>query len=157
MVSKSSPAKVKNSSSISAGKLKNAKSLALLCAKAAEDKLSQNVLVLNLSEIETSPADFFVICSCESDVQVEATAGYILEICREKGIKKPRIEGMEALQWVLMDFFDVVVHIMLPPVRAYYKLEKLWGDSKFMGVSEAGRLSLVKPNRLTEIFSEINL
>jgi ribosome-associated protein len=115
-----------------------AKDLALMTANLADDKLAKDVLVLDLSKIEIAPADFFVICSCDSEAQVSAIANHIDRTCKTNHIPKPRTEGLEAQEWVLMDFFDVVVHIMLEKSRKFYNLEKLWGDADFYTLNEEG-------------------
>jgi ribosome-associated protein len=117
----------------------NAKDLAKFCAKIAQDKIAKDLLILDLSAIESAPADYFVICTAMSDVQSEAI---LLDIERKSkyiGIDSPKVEGRNTQEWVLLDFFDVVVHIMLEKSREFYKLEKLWGDGEFYTLSETGR------------------
>jgi ribosome-associated protein len=74
-------------------------------------------------------ADFFVICSGVSDVQVKAITDSVLEGCAKSKIGIYHIEGYEMSRWVLIDLVDVVVHVFQPEVRAYYQLERLWGDA----------------------------
>ena len=126
------------------GKPRSTKGLALFCARIAEEKIAQDILILDLSKIETAPSDFFVICSCDTDNQTRAISDAIDSKCRDYGLKRPKFEGVESGQWVLLDFFDVVVHIMINTVREYYKLEKLWGDAAFYKVSSDGKLAAVK-------------
>lgn len=114
------------------------KDLAFMCANLADDKLAKDVLIIDLSKIEDAPADFFVICSCESEAQVSAIANHIDRTCKNKFIQRPKTEGLESSEWVLMDFFDVVVHIMLEKSRKYYQLEKLWGDGDLLTINEDG-------------------
>jgi ribosome-associated protein len=118
--------------------------MATLCAKIADSKIAEDILVLDLEKIDPSPADFFVMCTCKSDVQVRALVSEIEDVCRVLGIQKPRIEGYENAEWVLLDFFDVVVHIMQPIARDYYKLEKLWGDAKFYKLGDGSKLVSAK-------------
>lgn len=115
-----------------------AKDLALMTANLADDKLAQDVLILDMAKIEIAPADFFVICTCDSEAQVSAIANHIDRTCKNKHIPRPRIEGLEGQEWVLMDFFDVVVHIMLEKSRKFYNLEKLWGDADFYTINDEG-------------------
>ncbi len=91
-------------------------------------KKGYNVKILELKKL-TSIADYFVICSADSDVQVRAIADEIDKILSKRGIKCYNREGEIALNWVLLDYFDVVVHIFKTEVREYYNLEKLWGDA----------------------------
>jgi ribosome-associated protein len=120
------------------GKPRSSKGLAIFCAKLAEEKIASNVIMLNMEEIETAPADYFVIATCDTDIQIKAIIDLIKDVSRDVGLKKPRIEGTNNMQWVLIDYFDVVMHLMLPEVREYYHLEKLWGDAKFLKLSESG-------------------
>jgi len=124
------------------GKPRSSKGLATFCAKIADSKLAEDIVILDLNKIDPAPADFFVVCSCNSNNQVHAVVTEIEKSCRELKISKPRVEGYENAEWVLLDFFDVVMHIMQPVARDYYKLEKLWGDAKAFRLSDSG--SLVK-------------
>ena len=137
------------------GKPRSTKGLAVLCAKVAENKIAKNILLLNLTAIDSAPADYFVICSCDSDNQIRAVVGEIESTCRDLGIQKPKIEGLhESASWVLADFFDVVMHIMLPTARSFYQLEKLWGDAEFKKVDEAGKTKAVKLDEIKMMYLE---
>jgi ribosome-associated protein len=136
------------------GKPRTSKGLALLCAKVADSKLSRDIIVMNLTQIETSPTDYFMICTCDSDVQVEAVVNAIMRTAKDLGLSKPSIEGLESKQWVLIDFFDVVCHIMLQQTRNYYKLEKLWGDAIFMRLNDTGELRALKKEDLLSVIRE---
>ncbi len=87
-----------------------------------------NVIIMDLRKLATF-ADYFVICSADSDVQVKAIANQIDESLSEEGIKCWHKEGLKALSWVLLDYVDVVVHIFRKDAREFYNLEKLWGDA----------------------------
>ena len=87
-----------------------------------------DIKILELKEI-SSVADYFVICSADSFVQVKAIADEIDDKLRDVGIKCQFKEGYNTLNWVLLDYFDVVVHIFKKDVREFYNLEKLWGDA----------------------------
>jgi ribosome-associated protein len=102
--------------------------IALLAAKAADDKKSFDILVLDLRGL-TSIADYFVICSAGSTTQVDAIADGIGHALAQEGHKPSHIEGMPPSTWVLMDYGDVVVHIFDEHTRTYYSLERLWGDA----------------------------
>jgi ribosome-associated protein len=95
----------------------------------ALSKKAEDVLLLDLRKI-TSMADFFIICSGTSDVQVKAIAEAVIEGCKAKDINIYHVEGFDALTWVLIDLVDIVVHIFQPDARSYYQLERLWGDAK---------------------------
>jgi ribosome-associated protein len=121
------------------GKPQTSKGLAVMCARVAEDKLAKDVLILDLKKIETAPSDFFVLCSCDSVNQMKAVVDAVEMKCVEVGIKRPKVEGFDGSIWMLLDFFDVVVHVMLKEAREYYKLEKLWGDAQFIVLTEDGK------------------
>lgn len=84
---------------------------------------------MDLRKISTV-ADFFVICSGASDVQVKAIADAVVEGLEDKGVISWHTEGYGARRWVLIDFVDVVVHVFHVKAREYYMLESLWGDAK---------------------------
>lgn len=138
------------------GKPRTSKGLAVLCARIAEEKLAKDIIIIDFSKVDMAPGDFFVTMACDSDIQVKAVADAIKRTCRKLGLARPRSEGEDALQWVLLDFFDVVVHVMLKKVRSYYKLEKLWGDSKFLMLNEKGNTVVYKDN-LMDLYSEEDL
>ncbi len=98
-------------------------------------KKGYDIKILNLIEL-TSVADYFVICSADSDVQVRAIADEIDKLLSKRGIKCYHKEGERALNWVLLDYFDVVVHIFRKDVRDYYNLEKLWGDAEVIEIND---------------------
>ena len=98
-------------------------------AELALSKKAQDVLILDLRNI-SAVADFFVICSGTSDVQVKAIAEAVEEGLKEKGVTSWHTEGYAARRWVLLDFVDVVVHVFHAKAREYYMLERLWGDAK---------------------------
>jgi len=101
---------------------------ALLCSQAALDKKAENLKILNVSEI-SGFTDCFVICSAQSDRQVEAIAKHMEATLAEHGLKPLSAEGLREGRWVLMDFGDVVAHIFLEPLRDYYQLETLWAKA----------------------------
>ena len=97
-------------------------------ARFALEKKAIDIQVLDLRKI-TNVTDFFIICSGSSSVQVKAIADHVRDKCRQDGISVYNLEGYDSLRWVLIDMVDVVVHVFLPDVRAYYQLERLWGDA----------------------------
>jgi|YNPMSStandDraft_1061717.scaffolds.fasta_scaffold00038_46 ribosome-associated protein len=137
-------------------KPKNARQLATLVAKICENKLAENTIVIDLTKIDTAPTDYFVLCSCNSQPQVGAIVDEIYKQCNELNISKPRSEGLEQKEWVLVDFFDVVAHIMLKQSRNYYKIEKLWADGAFYSIAETGRLKKINQKQILEMFLQMN-
>jgi len=97
-----------------------------------QEKKGENIVSLDLRKINESVADFFIICEATSHTQVKAIADYVEygveKTCKEKPYKH---EGRTALQWVLIDYVNIVVHVMLPETRKFYKLEDMWSDAGF--------------------------
>ncbi|UCH66389.1 MAG: ribosome silencing factor [Ignavibacterium sp.] len=94
------------------------------------NKKAYDVLLIDLRKL-TAFADYFVICSADSDVQVKAIADDVDRSLRDEGMKCWHKEGYQALNWVLLDYVDVVVHVFKRDAREFYNLEKLWGDARF--------------------------
>ena len=92
------------------------------------EKRGQDVTMVELKKV-SSVTDYFVICTADSNTQVKAIADHIEKELRDYDIRVWHREGYTALQWVLLDYVDVVVHIFLPEPRKFYALEKLWGDA----------------------------
>ncbi len=95
-------------------------------AAAADAKRAEDVVILDLRG-QTLVTDYFVICTGTSRVQLRAIVDAIVEALDVPGL--PMREGDEASQWVLLDYGDVVVHVFGPETRAFYRLERLWGDA----------------------------
>lgn len=74
--------------------------------------------------------DYFIICTVESDSQGRAIADELHEKLKKNGVRYISIEGYEYANWILIDLYEVIIHIFLPEIRLYYGLEKLWGDAK---------------------------
>ncbi|OGU70844.1 MAG: ribosome silencing factor [Ignavibacteria bacterium RBG_16_34_14] len=110
------------------------------------NKKGYDVRILDLRDI-VSFADYFIICSADSDTQVKAIADEIDKSLKDKGMKCWHKEGYRALSWVLLDYVDVVVHIFKKEIREFYNLERLWGDAP---VIEAEDPLLAKMNKAKE-------
>lgn len=106
----------------------DSKKLALKIANQAFVKKGYDVSIIDLTNI-ASFADYFVICSADSDTQVKAISDDIEKTLRDEGIKSWHREGYSSLNWVLLDYVDVVVHVFKKDSREFYNLEKLWGDA----------------------------
>jgi len=91
-------------------------------------KKGYDVVVMDLRKL-ASFADYFVICSADSDTQVKAIADQVDDVLSEEGIKCWHKEGYKALSWILLDYVDVVVHVFKKESRSFYNLERLWGDA----------------------------
>jgi ribosome-associated protein len=119
-------------------KPRSQKGQAVLCARVAQDKLAHDILILDMNEIENAPAAFFVIVTADSDAQVRAVTDAIDMACKSVGMGNARMAGKTSGSWVILDFFDIVVHVMLPEARDFYKLERLWGDANAYTLTPAG-------------------
>ncbi|GMU86176.1 MAG: ribosomal silencing factor RsfS [Ignavibacteriales bacterium] len=101
-----------------------------LAEKAAEfmfEKKGFDVKILALKEV-TTLTDYFVVCSADSDTQVRAIADHVEKSLKENSIRVYGKEGYTSLNWVLLDYVDVVIHIFRKDVREFYNLERLWAD-----------------------------
>ena len=105
--------------------------------RAALDKKAQDIIVLDRRH---TPAftDFFLVCSGQNQRQVHAIADAIEESLKAARIRPSHIEGYDRAEWVLMDYFTFIVHIFTPQTRAFYSLERLWGDAEKIEVSDDG-------------------
>ena len=103
--------------------------------RAALDKKASDVVVLDL---RNTPAftDFFVLCSGHSQRQVKAIADAVEEALRAAKVRPAHVEGYDRAEWVLMDYFTFIVHVFTPQTRAFYSLERLWGDAERTEVSD---------------------
>ncbi|HVF04245.1 MAG TPA: ribosome silencing factor [Frankiaceae bacterium] len=101
--------------------------LALAAAQAAADKLARDIVVLDVSE-QLVITDCFVIASAPNERQVASIVNEIEGRLRERGAKPVRREGEREARWVLLDFVDVVVHVLHTEEREFYSLERLWKD-----------------------------
>ena len=96
---------------------------------AIRQKKGENIVSLDLRKIQEAVADFFIVCEASSNVQVRAIADAIeTEVKKNTGELPYRHEGYQALQWVLIDYVNIVVHIFQPETRKFYKLEEMWND-----------------------------
>jgi ribosome-associated protein len=105
------------------------KTLAALCIRTLDNLKASNIVALDLRSLDGSPSDYFLICSANSDVHARALADAVTRTADTAGYTRPKVEGRDAAEWVLLDFFDIAVHIFRGDAREYYKLEKLWGDA----------------------------
>jgi ribosome-associated protein len=94
------------------------------------DKKGENIISLDLRKIPEASADFFIICEASSTTQVKAISDFIEVQLKEKCGEQPyRHEGKQVAQWVLIDYINVVVHVMHPESRKFYQLEEMWSDA----------------------------
>lgn len=111
--------------------------LARLAIDAALDKKALDVTVMDLREI-SGEVDYFVLCSGESDLQIRAIVDGVVDRLRKDAGERPvHKEGQPGTsRWIVLDYFDLVVHVFNPELRAHYDLERLWGDAPTETVTE---------------------
>jgi ribosome-associated protein len=107
----------------------DAKQLALLCRELADAKKAENIVVLDMRSL-TTVTDYFVICTGTSEPHLRAIVNEITDHLREQHDRRPRaIDGSFSAAWVVLDYLDVMIHIMRADTRERYDLEGLWGDA----------------------------
>jgi ribosome-associated protein len=98
--------------------------------KAIQEKKGDQIVSLDLRKIHEAVADFFIICEATSQTQIRAIADSIEDNVKKHCGESPyHHEGRPAAQWILLDYINVVVHVMLPDSRKFYKLEEMWSDA----------------------------
>ena len=98
--------------------------------RAILDKKGENIISLDLRKIPEASADFFIVCEATSTTQIKAIADFVEDQLKKICGESPyRHEGKQAAQWVLIDYINVVVHVMHPEARNFYKLEEMWSDA----------------------------
>ena len=99
--------------------------------KAIQDKKGQNIVSLDLRKIHEAVADFFIICEANNQPQIRAITDSVEEEVKKKCGESPyHYEGKENMHWVILDYVNIVVHIMMPEQRKFYKLEEMWSDAE---------------------------
>ncbi|MCD8391018.1 MAG: ribosome silencing factor [Firmicutes bacterium] len=95
---------------------------------ALEDKKASNIEILDVSK-QTSLGDYFVIASCQSSIQVRACVDEVEEKMLDAGYEVKHKEGYRGGSWILMDYGDIIVHVMQQEAREFYSIERLWDDA----------------------------
>jgi ribosome-associated protein len=109
--------------------------LIALIIKGIDDVKGENIQLLDLRDIENTVCDYFIICSGNSNTQVNAISGAVQKIVSKELKDKPwHIEGQTNSEWILMDYVNVAVHVFQKHVREFYDLESLWGDAKITAI-----------------------
>ena len=109
----------------------------------ALDKKAEDIQVLDLRGV-LDVTDYFVIATGFSEIQVQAISDAIADKSREAGMEFLNVEGRESGRWVLIDYVDVVVHVMLPEERDKYRLDRLWGEAGLTEYSETGDARVIR-------------
>ena len=111
--------------------------LSQLVVKGMQEKKANNIVIMDLRKVKNAFTDFFVVCSGNSDTQVDAIAESVDKEVWEETRNNPRsMEGKANHEWILVDYYDVIVHVFKKDRREFYKLEELWGDAEFTYVQE---------------------
>jgi len=100
-----------------------------LAVSAALDKKAEDLVILDLRKA-AGFTDFFVICSGTNPRQIRAIADGITEALQADGVKPAHVEGYDRSEWILLDYFDFVVHVFAKETRMFYGLERLWGNAE---------------------------
>lgn len=112
-------------------------SLVNIIVKGIQEKKGTNIQVIDLREVMNAYSDYFVICTGSSDTNVQSIADSVEELTRTLLDEKPsHIEGYQEANWILMDYFDCIVHVFKEDEREHYNLENLWADAKIELVPE---------------------
>lgn len=113
---------------------------AWLCARAMQNKKGEDIVIIDLRNVDSAPAEFFVLCTCDSTIQVRAVATEVDNSWRKQDWQIGRSEGWDAAEWIILDYFDIVVHVFEREKREFFKLEKLWSDGVSYTVTNEGKL-----------------
>jgi ribosome-associated protein len=108
-----------------------------LAVRAAEDKKAVDLTVLDLRRA-AGFTDYFVLASGNNARQVRAIADAVIDALSAAGTKPAHVEGYDRSEWILLDYFDFIVHVFAPETRMFYGLERLWGNAERVEVSPAG-------------------
>ena len=97
---------------------------------AIQEKKGEKIVSLDLKKIPEAVTDFFIICEASNPIQLKAIADFVEEEVKKKCGEIPyKHEGRQGEQWILIDYVNIVVHIMLPEPRKFYRLEEMWSDA----------------------------
>ena len=95
------------------------------------DRKGKNIVQLDLRNLDEAPADFFIICEGDSNTHIKAISESINKKVKEELHTMPsHVEGVSNARWILMDYFDVIVHVFYPETREFYDIEQLWSDAE---------------------------
>jgi len=117
----------------SAARLNRNSKLFKAIIQAIQEKKGEQIISLDLRKIPEAVADFFIICQADNTTQLKAIADSVEDAVKNQCGERPfKHEGRQALQWILIDYVNIVVHIMLPEPRKFYQLEEMWSDAPVM-------------------------
>jgi ribosome-associated protein len=111
--------------------------LAQLVVKGMQERKAQNIVLMDMRNVKNAFTDFFVVCSGTSETQIDAISESVDKEVWEASKQHPRsMEGKANREWILVDYYDVIVHVFKKDRREFYKLEELWGDAEFTYISD---------------------
>lgn len=117
--------------------MNDSKHLVTKITEGIQEKKGKKIVIADLTDIDDTICNYFVICQGDSPSQIAAITDSIIDYVREEtGYKPIAIDGLRNTQWVAMDYSDVLVHIFLPDVRDFYNLENLWADAKLTSIPD---------------------
>ena len=118
----------------------NDDALLLSIIEGIEEVKGHDIKILDLRNIEAAIADYFIVCTGTSTTQVEAIARSAENFTRKELDERPRrVEGVRNAQWVLMDYFTIIVHVFYEPMREHYDIEGLWADANVMALPKKAK------------------
>ena len=128
--------------------------LARHCTELMIEEKAGDIVLLDVRGL-TDVADFFVVCSCDNDTHVKAVAENIRESLKKEEIEVWKTEGWQGMNWIILDYVEVVAHIFYHEKRHFYKLERLWADAKIEHITDQEE-STLSPERDQEESAEDN-
>ena len=114
---------------------KDIKKLTKIIPNLMLDKKAKDISIIDVKKL-TSLTDFFILCTSESTPQTKAIMDHIYKELRQQGWRPNNLEDTKSLEWVVMDYFGIVIHIFNKQSRDYYQFERLWGDAKITHINE---------------------
>jgi len=116
----------------------SSKDLSSLVISGMLEKKATDIILLDLRKLNNTITDFFVICSGNSDTQIDAIATSIdAEVYKSSGQSPWHKEGLQNKEWILLDFVNVVAHVFNSEKRAFFDIESLWGDAEITNIDES--------------------
>ena len=113
-----------------AGRLTRNSKIFKAIIQAIQEKKGENIISLDLRKIPEAVADFFIICEADNSTQIRAIGDFVETHIKEITGESPyHREGQQGMQWLLIDYVNIVVHVMQTETRKFYKLEEMWSDA----------------------------
>jgi len=137
-MTETSPKEEQQFTSVNNTKTADSDKLIDVISEAMLERKAEDITVLDIHKL-TSLTDKFVVCHAQTDVQIKAIAGNIVEATKEQLSEKPwKEEGLDGRRWVILDYVNVVVHIFKKELREYYDIERMWNDAVVTRIEDDG-------------------